>query len=185
MPLVILIVNCSWLQDSFGRLHERGKEVPKATKLLTKLFPNKVTIHMPQVGILHSCWIYIFYFLFGAFLNMLWKLNHCRMKHFLSHGSTNWIEMLKPSKWRETWITCALWVTLFLSLMNFKFWRLSWVLLKMIINVHYFIFRFLVDVEWNVKDLKHYASMIKHLQMKVCFISYTTRCHLLMVLFCF
>ncbi|KAM5571689.1 hypothetical protein ABKV19_011998 [Rosa sericea] len=34
--------------DSFGRLHERGKEVPKATKLLTKLFPNKVTIHMPQ-----------------------------------------------------------------------------------------------------------------------------------------
>ncbi|XP_022994320.1 uncharacterized protein LOC111490081 isoform X5 [Cucurbita maxima] len=34
--------------DSFGRLHDRGKEVPKATKLLTKLFPNKVTIHMPQ-----------------------------------------------------------------------------------------------------------------------------------------
>ncbi|XP_026407601.1 uncharacterized protein LOC113302859 isoform X3 [Papaver somniferum] len=34
--------------DSFGRLHERGKEVPKTTKLLTKLFPNKVTIHMPQ-----------------------------------------------------------------------------------------------------------------------------------------
>lgn len=36
-------------QDSFGRLHDRGKEVPKATKLMTKLFPNKVTIHMPQV----------------------------------------------------------------------------------------------------------------------------------------
>ncbi|KAI3919577.1 hypothetical protein MKX01_018400 [Papaver californicum] len=34
--------------DSFGRFHERGKEVPKTTKLLTKLFPNKVTIHMPQ-----------------------------------------------------------------------------------------------------------------------------------------
>ncbi|KAA8540688.1 hypothetical protein F0562_024393 [Nyssa sinensis] len=34
--------------DSFGRLHDRGKEVPKATKILTKLFPNKVTIHMPQ-----------------------------------------------------------------------------------------------------------------------------------------
>ncbi|KAI3885287.1 hypothetical protein MKW98_002679 [Papaver atlanticum] len=34
--------------DSFGKLHERGKEVPKTTKLLTKLFPNKVTIHMPQ-----------------------------------------------------------------------------------------------------------------------------------------
>lgn len=36
-------------QDSFGRLHDRGKEVPKTTKNLTKLFPNKVTIHMPQV----------------------------------------------------------------------------------------------------------------------------------------
>ncbi|MCL7047551.1 hypothetical protein MKW94_017068, partial [Papaver nudicaule] len=35
--------------DSFGRLHDRGKEVPKTTKLLTKLFPNKVTIHVPQV----------------------------------------------------------------------------------------------------------------------------------------
>ncbi|KAF2311468.1 hypothetical protein GH714_024074 [Hevea brasiliensis] len=35
--------------DSFGRLHDRGKEVPKATKVLTKLFPNKVVIHMPQV----------------------------------------------------------------------------------------------------------------------------------------
>ncbi|XP_077228200.1 uncharacterized protein LOC143861157 isoform X2 [Tasmannia lanceolata] len=34
--------------DSFGRLHERGKEVPKTAKLLCKLFPNKVTIHMPQ-----------------------------------------------------------------------------------------------------------------------------------------
>ncbi|THG20456.1 hypothetical protein TEA_027535 [Camellia sinensis var. sinensis] len=33
--------------DSFGRLHEKGKAVPKETKL-TKLFPNKVTIHMPQ-----------------------------------------------------------------------------------------------------------------------------------------
>lgn len=36
-------------QDSFGRLHDRGKEVPKPNKTLTKLFPNKVTIHMPQV----------------------------------------------------------------------------------------------------------------------------------------
>ncbi|XP_042502189.1 uncharacterized protein LOC122079629 [Macadamia integrifolia] len=34
--------------DSFGRLHDRGKEVPKTTKLLTKLFPNKVMIHVPQ-----------------------------------------------------------------------------------------------------------------------------------------
>lgn len=51
----MLSVDSSWFQDSFGRLHERGKEVPKATKLLTKLFPNKVTIHMPQVCILGSC----------------------------------------------------------------------------------------------------------------------------------
>ncbi|XP_021821405.1 uncharacterized protein LOC110762964 isoform X3 [Prunus avium] len=42
--------------DSFGRLHERGKEVPKATKLLTKLFPNKVTIHMPQDEALLVSW---------------------------------------------------------------------------------------------------------------------------------
>ena len=44
----------SFSQDSFGRLHDRGKEVPKATKLLTKLFPNKVTIHLPQVCMVDS-----------------------------------------------------------------------------------------------------------------------------------
>ncbi|KAJ4974381.1 hypothetical protein NE237_007555 [Protea cynaroides] len=42
--------------DSFGRLHDRGKEVPKTTKLLAKLFPNKVTIHMPQDEILLVDW---------------------------------------------------------------------------------------------------------------------------------
>ncbi|CAK9170296.1 unnamed protein product [Ilex paraguariensis] len=42
--------------DSFGRLHDRGKEVPKATKLLTKLFPNKVTILMPQDETLLLSW---------------------------------------------------------------------------------------------------------------------------------
>ncbi|KAJ7956060.1 AAA-type ATPase family protein [Quillaja saponaria] len=42
--------------DSFGRLHDRGKEVPKATKLLSKLFPNKVTIHMPQDEALLVSW---------------------------------------------------------------------------------------------------------------------------------
>ncbi|KAL8226518.1 hypothetical protein R6Q57_016350 [Mikania cordata] len=35
-----------------GRLHERGKEVSKATKLLTRLFPNKVAIHIPQACVL-------------------------------------------------------------------------------------------------------------------------------------
>uniref|UniRef100_A0A6N2NFN8 Uncharacterized protein n=1 Tax=Salix viminalis TaxID=40686 RepID=A0A6N2NFN8_SALVM len=33
-----------------------GKEVPKATKLLTKLFPNKVAIHMPQDEVLLASW---------------------------------------------------------------------------------------------------------------------------------
>jgi len=41
-------------QDSFGRLHDKGKDVPRATKLLTKLFPNKVMIHMPQVCTVES-----------------------------------------------------------------------------------------------------------------------------------
>ncbi|KAK6924689.1 ATPase, AAA-type, core, partial [Dillenia turbinata] len=38
------------------RLHDRVKEVPRATKLLTKLFPNKVTIHMPQDEALLVSW---------------------------------------------------------------------------------------------------------------------------------
>ncbi|KAL3512583.1 hypothetical protein ACH5RR_025300 [Cinchona calisaya] len=42
--------------DSFGRLHDRGKDIPKATKLLTKLFPNKVTIQMPQDEALQASW---------------------------------------------------------------------------------------------------------------------------------
>ncbi|XP_027905223.1 uncharacterized protein LOC114164678 isoform X4 [Vigna unguiculata] len=42
--------------DSFGRLHDRGKEVPKPNKTLTKLFPNKVTIHMPQDEVLLASW---------------------------------------------------------------------------------------------------------------------------------
>ncbi|KAL2492264.1 AAA-type ATPase family protein [Abeliophyllum distichum] len=42
--------------DSFGRLHDRAKDVMKATKLLSKLFPNKVTIHMPQDEALLASW---------------------------------------------------------------------------------------------------------------------------------
>ncbi|XP_004500647.1 uncharacterized protein [Cicer arietinum] len=42
--------------DSFGRLHDRGKEIPKPNKTLTKLFPNKVTIHMPQDEGLLASW---------------------------------------------------------------------------------------------------------------------------------
>ncbi|KAE9610135.1 putative adenosinetriphosphatase [Lupinus albus] len=42
--------------DGFGRLHDRGKEVPKPNKTLIKLFPNKVTIHMPQDEALLASW---------------------------------------------------------------------------------------------------------------------------------
>lgn len=34
--------------DSFGRLHERSKEIPKTMKQLMKIFPNKITILPPQ-----------------------------------------------------------------------------------------------------------------------------------------
>ncbi|CAA7388813.1 unnamed protein product [Spirodela intermedia] len=34
--------------DNFGRLHERNKEVPKTMKQLSRIFPNKVTIQLPQ-----------------------------------------------------------------------------------------------------------------------------------------
>ncbi|KAK6780777.1 hypothetical protein RDI58_022961 [Solanum bulbocastanum] len=35
--------------DNFGRLQDRSKETPKTMKQLTRLFPNKVTIQIPQV----------------------------------------------------------------------------------------------------------------------------------------
>ncbi|CAA7037286.1 unnamed protein product [Microthlaspi erraticum] len=41
---------------NFERLREPGKEVPKATKLLTELFGNKVTIQMPQDEDLFRLW---------------------------------------------------------------------------------------------------------------------------------
>ncbi|URE38827.1 AAA-type ATPase family protein [Musa troglodytarum] len=34
--------------DNFGRLHERSKEIPKTMKQLSRLFPNKVSIQLPQ-----------------------------------------------------------------------------------------------------------------------------------------
>lgn len=42
------------MQDNFGRLHDRSKETPKTMKQLTRLFPNKVMIQLPQVLSLHS-----------------------------------------------------------------------------------------------------------------------------------
>ncbi|PON96572.1 Spastin [Trema orientale] len=42
--------------DNFGRLHDRSKETPKTTKQLTRLFPNKVVIQLPQDEALLSDW---------------------------------------------------------------------------------------------------------------------------------
>jgi SpoVK/Ycf46/Vps4 family AAA+-type ATPase len=43
--------------DSFGsRLHERSKESPKAMKNLNKLFPNKISIQLPQDEALLTDW---------------------------------------------------------------------------------------------------------------------------------
>ncbi|XP_050266466.1 uncharacterized protein LOC126710130 [Quercus robur] len=42
--------------DNFGRLHDRSKEIPKAMKQLSRLFPNKVTIQLPQDEAVLSDW---------------------------------------------------------------------------------------------------------------------------------
>ncbi|KAK4376320.1 hypothetical protein RND71_006997 [Anisodus tanguticus] len=42
--------------DNFGRLHDRSKETPKTMKQLTRLFPNKVSIQLPQDEALLSDW---------------------------------------------------------------------------------------------------------------------------------
>ncbi|KAL4345275.1 hypothetical protein HN51_063301 [Arachis hypogaea] len=35
-------------KDNFGRLHDRSKKTPKVMKQLGRLFPNRVTIQLPQ-----------------------------------------------------------------------------------------------------------------------------------------
>ncbi|MCH84041.1 katanin p60 ATPase-containing subunit, partial [Trifolium medium] len=42
--------------DNFTRLHDRSKETPKVMKQLNRLFPNKVTIQLPQDETLLSDW---------------------------------------------------------------------------------------------------------------------------------
>ncbi|XP_024021965.1 uncharacterized protein LOC21389436 [Morus notabilis] len=42
--------------DSFGRLPDRNKETPKTIKHLTRLFPNKVVIQLPQDEAVLSDW---------------------------------------------------------------------------------------------------------------------------------
>lgn len=47
--LKVLICELLHVQDNFGRLHDRSKETPKALKQISRLFPNKVAIQLPQV----------------------------------------------------------------------------------------------------------------------------------------
>ncbi|CAL0300545.1 unnamed protein product [Lupinus luteus] len=42
--------------DNFSRLHDRSKETPKVMKQLNRLFPNRVTIQLPQDEALLSDW---------------------------------------------------------------------------------------------------------------------------------
>ncbi|PHT29488.1 hypothetical protein CQW23_30923 [Capsicum baccatum] len=42
--------------DSFGKRQDKGKQVASTNKFLTKLFPNKVIIYMPQDEALLSTW---------------------------------------------------------------------------------------------------------------------------------
>ncbi|XP_060170914.1 uncharacterized protein LOC132601868 isoform X2 [Lycium barbarum] len=49
----------AWLDlalDSLGKTHDKGKEASKTAKYLTKLFPNKVAIYVPQAEALLSNW---------------------------------------------------------------------------------------------------------------------------------
>lgn len=46
----IPLMTVGTVQDNFGRLHERSKEISKTLKQLVRLFPNKVTIQLPQVN---------------------------------------------------------------------------------------------------------------------------------------
>ncbi|PHT46317.1 hypothetical protein CQW23_15475 [Capsicum baccatum] len=43
-------------EDSFGKMQDQGKKVARTNKFLTKLFPNKVVIYMPQDEALLSTW---------------------------------------------------------------------------------------------------------------------------------
>ncbi|XLR10308.1 hypothetical protein S83_038246, partial [Arachis hypogaea] len=42
--------------DNFGRLHDRSKEIPKVMKQFGRLFPNRMTIQLPQDETLFSDW---------------------------------------------------------------------------------------------------------------------------------
>lgn len=40
---------CPFQSSEYGRLSDRSKETPKTMKQIGRLFPNKVTIQLPQV----------------------------------------------------------------------------------------------------------------------------------------
>ncbi|KAJ0250133.1 hypothetical protein HA466_0143250 [Hirschfeldia incana] len=42
--------------DNFSKLHDRSKETPKSMKQITRLFPNKIAIQLPQDEALLSDW---------------------------------------------------------------------------------------------------------------------------------
>ncbi|CDY18018.1 BnaC03g30900D [Brassica napus] len=42
--------------DNFSKLHDRSKETPKSMKQITRLFPNKISIQLPQDEALLSDW---------------------------------------------------------------------------------------------------------------------------------
>lgn len=71
--------NFAAVQDNFGRLHDRSKDTPKTMKQLTRLFPNKVTIQMPQVLNLLIVHSFIVSFLLSP-------LEPCLQVFFLSHN---------------------------------------------------------------------------------------------------
>ncbi|PHT25149.1 hypothetical protein CQW23_35213 [Capsicum baccatum] len=66
-----LLVN-TLFEDSFGKMQDKGKQVASTNKFLTKLFPNKVVIHMPQL----NYWV-----LEGAEKVVGWALSHHLMRN--------------------------------------------------------------------------------------------------------
>ncbi|XP_071738324.1 uncharacterized protein [Rutidosis leptorrhynchoides] len=50
------LLDLAFPDNGFGRMHDRSKEAPKTMKQLTRLFPNKVTIQLPQDELLLADW---------------------------------------------------------------------------------------------------------------------------------
>ncbi|KHG29350.1 Protein SAP1 [Gossypium arboreum] len=152
--------------DSFGRLHDRGKEVSKLTKFLTKLFPNKVTIHMPQDEALLASWKH----------QLDQDAETLKMK-----GNLNLLQTIRISNDRYAFSNFCMKLTVVPGMTSYiapicnsgsgKFLIKS--LPTMVIALYVLFtdrnllkFRFWVEVGWTVKGLKLCASRIRPLQMK-------------------